>query len=185
MKKHSHLALRCRQRLPAERSRPVYPPERLAVSPLGRPQVPLPFETLEKRIQAPGTDAVSVTRQPLDHPQTEDRAFHGVVENMEPDQARIQVTVGGNIFLLCIRFRHRITNEDIMGPNGGICQAPLWMAFLPLPGFLQLVVNRQIFSNQPRLQFKVNAVSFSVSPCFRQWRTRSNWLRYRSTAWWL
>src|ERR1035438_2844693 len=125
MKKLPDLALRCCQRLPAERSRPVYPPERLAVSPLRRPQVPLPFETLEKRIEAPRTDAVSVTRQFLDHPQTEDRAFNGVVEDVEPDQARVQVTVGGGIFLIGIRFRHRITNRDIMRPNGGSCQAPL------------------------------------------------------------
>lgn len=124
MKELPYFCLRCCQRFSPERSCPVYSPQRLAVSLLGRPQVSLLFEALKERIQAPRTDAVSVTRQFFDHPQTEDRTFNGVVEYMEPDQARVQVTVGCSILLLGIRFRHRITNSDIMGPNGGACQLP-------------------------------------------------------------
>src|SRR5579863_3011938 len=94
MKKLPHFALRCCQRLPAQWSGSVHSPERLPVSQFRRSQVPLLFEALEKRIQAPRTDAVSVTRQLLDHSQTEDRTLHGVVEHMEADQARVQIAVG-------------------------------------------------------------------------------------------
>ena len=62
MKKLPHFVLRCCQGLPAQWSGSVHSPERLAVSLLGRTQVTLLFETLEKRIQAPRADAVSVTR---------------------------------------------------------------------------------------------------------------------------
>src|ERR1035441_3182733 len=122
MKKLPHFAFRRCQGFPAQRSGSVHSPERLAVSLLGRSQVPLLLEALKKRIQAPRTDAVSMARQLLDHSQTEDRAFHGVVDHMEPDQARVQIAVGRGVVLLCLRFRHLITNSDMIRTKSSACQ---------------------------------------------------------------
>jgi hypothetical protein len=48
-----------------------------------------------------------------------------MVENMEPDQSRVQVAVGSVIFAVCFRFRHPFTNCDaMMTTNGGGCQEP-------------------------------------------------------------
>jgi len=100
MKKLTHFAFRRCERSAAERGGPVHPAKRLAVSLLGRPQVSFLFEPLEKRIQAPRTDAVSVARQLLDDPQAEDGTFHGVVKHVETDQARVQIAVGHFAFLI-------------------------------------------------------------------------------------
>jgi hypothetical protein len=54
-----------------------------------------------------------VTRQLLDHSQTEDRTLHGVVEHMEADQARVQTAVGRSVFLLRFRLRHPFTKGSI------------------------------------------------------------------------
>jgi hypothetical protein len=35
-----------------------------------------------------------VTRQFLNHPQTEDRTFNRVVEHMQPNQTRVKIAVG-------------------------------------------------------------------------------------------
>ena len=34
-----------------------------------------------------------MTRQFLDHSETEDRTLYGVMQDMEPDQARIQIAI--------------------------------------------------------------------------------------------
>src|SRR5579863_9399109 len=96
MKKLAHLVFRCRERLPAERRGAVHASQGFAVPLLGRSQISFFFQALEKGIEAPGTDAVPVTRQLLDHSKTKDGTFHRVMEDMEPDQPRVQIAVGGD-----------------------------------------------------------------------------------------
>lgn len=45
----------------------------------------------------------------FDHAQAEDRAFRCVVENMQTDQAGVEITIGGSDIFIRFRFRHPIT----------------------------------------------------------------------------
>jgi hypothetical protein len=85
---------------------PVDAAEGLAVALFGRSEIAPLFEGLEQRIHAAGTDAVSVMREFFDHSETEDGTLHRVMQDVETDQARVQVAIG-------FRFRHPITNDHI------------------------------------------------------------------------
>src|SRR6185312_707649 len=61
----------------------------------------------------------------LDHAESEDGLFDGVMEDMEPDQARVQVAVGGNVSFIRLRFRHSITNVVSISVGIGVCQMPV------------------------------------------------------------
>jgi hypothetical protein len=54
---------------------------------MGRSQVLLLFKPVEKRVEAPRTDSVSVLGKLLDHAKAEDRSFDRMMENVKPDQA--------------------------------------------------------------------------------------------------
>ena len=88
-------------------------------------QIALLLQAVKQRIQTPGTDAVAVPRQFLDHAQPEDRLFDGVMQDVQADQAGVQIAVGGNSFAIGFRFRHSITNLVIFNRGMGRLSMPL------------------------------------------------------------
>jgi len=108
VKELAHLVLRCRERFFAQGSRAVQASERLAVPVFAGPEIAFFFQALKQGIEAAWADAVAVTGEFLDHAQAENGAFDGVMEDVEADEAGVQVAVIG-----WIRFRHSITNRSI------------------------------------------------------------------------
>ncbi len=53
-----------------------------------RAQPPVPFKTLEQRVQGSGTDVVPVVAQFREHPLPDDRALSGVVEDVDFPEAQ-------------------------------------------------------------------------------------------------
>ena len=75
---------------------------------LSRAQISLFFQTVQKRIKRPETDLIAVPRQFLSHLESKDRPFHGVMKNVEADQARVEVTVLKAVIGIGFRYRHSI-----------------------------------------------------------------------------
>jgi hypothetical protein len=85
MKKFPDSVFRRIEGFASERRRAIDPPQRFAVPLLSRFQVPLPFQSLEQRIEASGAYAITVPRELLDHSEAENRTLHGMVQNVEAD----------------------------------------------------------------------------------------------------
>src|SRR3974390_1296149 len=49
---------------------------------------------MKQRIQGAGTELIAVTTQFLNHPQSKDLAFAGMMENVKADEAGVQIVVG-------------------------------------------------------------------------------------------
>ena len=60
---------------------------------------------MQQRIQAARADAVAVARELLDHAETEDGLVNGVMQDVQADQAGVEVVIN-----IGFRFRHSITN---------------------------------------------------------------------------
>ena len=68
--------------------------ERFSIAELAGAEITLLLEVVEQGIKAAGADAVAVARKLFDHAEAEDGFFGGVVEDVEPDEAGIQVAIG-------------------------------------------------------------------------------------------
>src|SRR5437016_5136281 len=90
-KQLAHLALRRLQSLPPKRCGAIHPAQRFAVALFGRAQITLILEAVQERIQTTGADPVSVPRELLDHAETEDGLFDGVVQDVKADESGIQL----------------------------------------------------------------------------------------------
>src|SRR5690349_8808891 len=96
LKQLTNLVLcRC-QRLLARGGRPVDLAQGLAVAPVGRAKIALPFQAVQDWVERSGADAISVPRQLLEHAESEDRFFDGMVQNVQPDQSRVKLAVRNN-----------------------------------------------------------------------------------------
>jgi hypothetical protein len=69
--------------------------KKLLLIPFDSPNMPKAPEPLLRESVAPPSHArLSVAREFLKHTEAKNRPFRGVVENMEPNQPRIEITVG-------------------------------------------------------------------------------------------
>jgi hypothetical protein len=57
-----------------------------------------------------GADSIAMSRELLDHPEPEYRFLNRVVQNMEPDQARVQIPVCREALWVVFHSRLSITN---------------------------------------------------------------------------
>jgi hypothetical protein len=93
------------ERLAAERRRAVDLSQWLTVSLLGRPQIALLLHAVEEWVQAAGAYAIPMPRKLFDHAEPKDRFLNGVVQNVNPDEPRVQVPGFGQVVWLLLR-RH-------------------------------------------------------------------------------
>ncbi len=74
---------------------------------------------------------MTISKHEADHRfESKDRAFHGVIKNVETDQARVEIAVLEAI-AIAFRYRHSITILRIMARNRG---APLGLRIVPGAG---------------------------------------------------
>src|SRR5579863_6795159 len=92
-KQFTHFDLHRLQRLSAARRGPIDLPVRLPVALFRRTQVALLFEPVQEWIKRSKTDPITVPGQFLGHFHPEDRSFHGMMKNMETDQASVEIAV--------------------------------------------------------------------------------------------
>ena len=114
-KQLAHLDLGCLQRLPSESGRTVNLAQRLAVALLAGTQVALLLQPVKQRIQAARADPVAVPPQFFDHAEPEDGLFDGVMQDVQPNQAGVQIAVGQQA--IDFRFRHSITMHRSIEPR--------------------------------------------------------------------
>src|SRR4051794_29213850 len=82
-------------------------PERLAVADFRNGKVPNSLHPVKHRIKTAGADAVSMARKLLDHTEPEYWAFHCVMQDVQPDQAGVQLTIVGACLNWLFHARHR------------------------------------------------------------------------------
>ncbi len=58
------------------------------------------FEPVEKGVEAAGADTVAMAGELFDHAEAEDRFFDGMVQDVEANQAGIEIAVRGRIRIL-------------------------------------------------------------------------------------
>jgi hypothetical protein len=85
----AHFRLGSLERLPAKRRRSINFPERFASPLFLHAKVALFLQPMQERVEAAGTDSVSVPSQFLGHAETKDRPFNSVVEDVEAYQTRV------------------------------------------------------------------------------------------------
>jgi hypothetical protein len=78
------------------------------------PQQSLPFHPVQNRVQRAGAQAVSVSAQLVDHFLPKDWTFSSVMEKMQPDEPRVQISI-------C----HRNSITDYDNENRGYCSGSL------------------------------------------------------------
>ena len=93
MKELSNLGLRSGKSFATKRGRTINAAQRFAVALLSGAEVALPFETAKQRIKRAGADAVAVAREFFHHAEAEDGLLDGVMEDVEADQAGIEVAI--------------------------------------------------------------------------------------------
>ena len=52
------------------------------------------FERVQQRVEGPRADPVAMAGEFFDPAQSEDRLFDGVMQRVEADQSRVEITVG-------------------------------------------------------------------------------------------
>jgi hypothetical protein len=80
-----------------------------AISLLGGAEIALLLEAVEQGVEAPRADAIAVPGELLDHTEAENGFFGGMVEDVEADEAGVEVAVGVPI-MIKLRFRHSSTS---------------------------------------------------------------------------
>src|SRR5579872_7124214 len=105
----AHLALGGIERLAARRGGAIQLSQRFAIAQLSGFQIALLFEPVQQRIKTPGANAVTMPGKLFDHPETEDGLFDGVVQDVQPDEAGVEIAVGSKIVQYGFRSRHTIT----------------------------------------------------------------------------
>ena len=106
------------ERAASEWRRAINPAEGLSVAHLRGAQIALFFQAMQKRVQRAHTDVITMTAEFFRHPQAEKRAFHGVMEDMQPDQSGVKIAVIHSCVFL---YRYSITNINFVK---SACLAP-------------------------------------------------------------
>ncbi len=85
------------------RGGPVGPARRSPRSLLCGTQQPPPFEAVEQRVDGSGAQPIAVSREFFDDAEAEDRLQAGMMQDVESDQARVEVPVSPIVSVLCHR----------------------------------------------------------------------------------
>ena len=124
----------CRdKRLATWGGRPIHASVPSTVQREARPQVALPFHTVQDGIERARAQAIAVPAELVDHRLAEDRSFSGVMKNMEPDESGIEIAIYHRTsasvfdngvrsirdsFSRCQRSAPCVHREDRDGPRG-------------------------------------------------------------------
>ena len=112
VKEFVDLVLAAFSALLSERSCAVNFATRFALALLGRTQIALSFQTVKQGIESPGTDAVAVAGQFFHHAEPEDWLFHGVVQDVKADQARVKVLIVEQGVRVGFHYRQSMTKSE-------------------------------------------------------------------------
>src|ERR1035441_5566134 len=93
-KQLAHLDLGCLESFPSQSGGAINLAQRLAIALLPGTEIALLLQPVEQGIQTAWADPVAVPRQFLDHAEPENGFFRGVMQDVQPDQAGVEIAVG-------------------------------------------------------------------------------------------
>ena len=75
---------------------------------------------MQEWIESSETDPITVPRQLLGHFESEDGPFHGMMQNVQADQAGVKIAVFKATIGIVFRYRHSIAISSITTAASGV-----------------------------------------------------------------